>query len=96
MREKTIRDLGEGLILRRATQADEETLAAFNRKIHGKGQWDGKGLEDWTRDLIESKCPTVTPGDITIIESTSTGEIVSTCTLISQIWSNGGVPFLLK
>jgi hypothetical protein len=93
MTEQVIRDLGEGLVLRRATAADEETLVAFNRKIHGEDEWDEKGLEDWTRDLIEGKCPTVTPGDTTIVENTATGEIVSTCTLISQTWSYEGIPF---
>ncbi|MCB2214103.1 GNAT family N-acetyltransferase [bacterium] len=93
MREKTIRDLGEGLILRRATLADEEALVAFNRKIHGEDDWDEKGLEDWTRDLIEGKCPTVTADDTTIVENTTNGEIVSTCTLIAQTWSYKGIPF---
>ena len=42
-----IRDLGDGLILRHAIPEDEEALVKFNREIHGEGDWDEKGLEEW-------------------------------------------------
>ena len=93
MNKDIIRDLGEGLILRHGTPADEETLVKFNREIHGEGEWDEKGLEDWTRDLISGDSPTFKPGDFTIVEDTATGEIVSTCCTISQTWSYEGIPF---
>ena len=88
-----IRELGDGLILRHAVPDDEEALVKFNREIHGEGDWDEKGLEDWSRDLISGDSPTFKPGDITIVEDTTTGEIVSTCCLISQTWTYDGIPF---
>ena len=93
MTSKIIRELGDGLVLRHAIPEDEEALVKFNREIHGEGDWDEKGLEDWTRDLISGDSPTFKPGDITIVEDTTTGEIVSTCCLISQTWTYDGIPF---
>ncbi len=52
MTEQLIKDLGDGLILRHATLADEEAYVEFNRGIHGENEWDEKALADWTRDLI--------------------------------------------
>ncbi len=93
MTEQLIKDLGDGLILRHATLADEEAYVKFNREIHGENEWDEKALEDWTRDLISGESPVFATGDITIVEDTNTNEIVSTCCLISQTWSYEGIPF---
>lgn len=93
MTENLIRELGDGLILRHATPEDEEALVKFNCEIHGENDWDEKGLEDWTRDLISGDSPTFKPDDIIIVEDTATGEIVSTCCLISQTWLYDGIPF---
>lgn len=93
MSKKKIRDLGEGLVLRHATLADEEALVQFNREIHGENEWDTRGLDDWTRDLISGEGPTFATGDFTVVEDTATGEIVSSCCLISQTWTYEGIPF---
>jgi hypothetical protein len=93
MTESMIRKLGNGLILRHGTPTDEEALVKFNREIHGEGEWGEKGLEDWTRDLISGEMPTFQPSDFTVVEDTSTGEIVSICCHISQTWSYEGIPF---
>jgi hypothetical protein len=93
MVKQLIRDLGDGLILRYAKPADEETLVKFNRGIHGESEWDEKALEEWTRDLISGESPVFETSDIIIVEDTKTNQIVSTCCLISQIWSYEGVPF---
>ena len=68
-------------------------MVKFNLAIHGEGEWDEKGLDAWTRDLISGDSPTFKPDDVTIVEDTATGEIVSTCCLISQAWSYDGIPF---
>ena len=93
MTKELIRDLGNGLILRHAALDDEEAYIKFNRGIHGENEWDEKALEDWTRDLISGESPTFETGDITIVEDTTIDEIVSTCCLISQVWSYEGIPF---
>ncbi|MDQ4075434.1 MAG: GNAT family N-acetyltransferase [Chloroflexota bacterium] len=89
------RDLGDGLILRRATVADAEALSMFNARIHGNqesGEPDEK-IGIWTRDLVERPHPTYDVSDFTVVEDTTTGKIVSSLNLISQTWSYGGISF---
>lgn len=88
-------DLGEGLILRRATSADAEALAVFNSKIHSDAGPDSPDLAvaAWTRDLLEKPHPTMKPGDITIVEEVRTGKIISSMNLIPQTWSYAGIEF---
>ena len=53
--QKIIRDLGDGLVLRRATREDTEALVTFNARIHGnleKGERD-----DRARALLKSLFP---------------------------------------
>ena len=93
MAEKYSRRLDDGLIIRQGTPADGEALAKFNREIHGEDEWDGKGVADWTLDLISGEGPTFAPGDFTIVEDPQTGAIVSSCCTISQVWTYAGIPF---
>lgn len=88
-----IKELGDGLILRRSRAEDAEALVAFNHKIHAEGEWDGKGLDAWTRDLISGKQPNFGVDDFTIVEDTKDHKLVSSMNLISQIWTYEGVPF---
>lgn len=91
-----LRDLGDNLILRRATADDAEALSEFNALIHTDvpGQPDRR-IASWTKDLLAKPHPTFSPGDFTIVEDTSTGKIVSSLNLISQTWSYAGIPFKL-
>ncbi len=93
MTDNIIRKLNDSLIIRHSTLEDTDVLVAFNREIHGEDEWDAKGLEDWTRDLISGEGPTFGVGDFTLVEDTHTGEIVSVCCLISQTWAYEGIPF---
>ena len=90
-----LRDLGNGLILRRATPADTENLVAFNGMIHGEedSEQPDEKVASWTRDLLEKPHPTFSPGDFTMVEEVSTHKIVSSLNLISQVWTYGGIPF---
>ena len=87
-----LRDLGDGLIMRRSTPEDADALAEFNRLIHSDNEQDGQCLADWTRDLLTIH-PTFHPDDFTVIEEPATGRIVSTMNLISQTWSYEGIKF---
>jgi hypothetical protein len=92
--QKTIlRDLGNGLIMRRSSPEDAEPLAEFNGKIHGDDEADGQRVAAWTRDLLTRPHPTLSPDDFTIVEETSTGRIVSSMNLIPQTWTYEGIPF---
>ncbi|MCU0503190.1 MAG: GNAT family N-acetyltransferase [Anaerolineae bacterium] len=90
-----LRDLGDGLILRRSTPADAEALADFNKMIHRDQDVvePDETVAAWTRDLLTRAHPTFGAGDFTIVEETKTGKIVSTLNTISQTWSYGGIPF---
>jgi hypothetical protein len=87
------RELGDGLVLRRATVDDTETLAAFNKNVHqGLDEPEG-GIDVWTRDMMRGDHPTTGAGDFLIVEDTRTGAIASSLCLISQMWSYAGIPF---
>ena len=85
------RDLGDGLVLRRATAADSEALAAFNAAIFGEPGAANEGYVAWTRDL-KGDHPTCA-GDFTLVENTRSGAIVSSVALIGQTWSYHGIEF---
>ncbi len=90
-----LRDLGNGLVLRRATAADAEALVAFNGEIHRNPDAVGpeEGVAAWTRDLMLREHPTFDAGDFTLVEDTCNGAIVSSLSLISQTWSYSGIQF---
>jgi hypothetical protein len=90
-----LRDLGDGLVLRRATEADADALVDLNSKMHSD---DGPEQPDewigaWTRDLAEKPHPTFRVGDFLVVEDTADRKLVSTMNLISQAWRYEGIPF---
>lgn len=91
--ETILRQLGDGLILRRSRPEDAEALAKFNRAIHTDNDPDGQCIAAWTRDLLTRPHPTFSPNDFTIVEETTTGRIISTMNLISQTWSYEEIKF---
>jgi GNAT superfamily N-acetyltransferase len=95
MKRKLIRDLGNGLILRRSTVADTENLVAFHGDMHREpGDTEPESyVATWVRDLMRGDHPTLDVGDFTIVEDTHSGAIVSSLCLISQTWTYGGIPF---
>jgi len=93
--ELFIRDLGDGLILRRASMEDAEALADINGRMHSDEGPDKPDLRiaAWIRDLVARPHPTLKPADFTIVEETATGRIVSTLCSIPQTWMYEGVEF---
>ena len=88
-----LRDLGDGLVLRHATPADAEALAAFNSRIHSDSDEPDLRIGAHTHDLLTRPHPTFAPDDFTIVEHTPTGRIVSSLSLINQEWAYAGLPF---
>ena len=88
-----LRDLGNGLVMRRSAPADADALAEFNGRIHGDDPLDSKRVAAWTRDLLTRPHPTLQADDFTIIEDTATGKIVSSMNLIPQTWAYEGIEF---
>ncbi len=85
-------NLGDGLILRFATVDDSEPLAQFNGRIHGDGHFS-PFIADWTREFVSPSHPTCGPDNVTVVEDTNTGQIVSSMCLIPQTWTFDGLPF---
>ena len=73
-----LRDLGNGLILRRATLDDAEALATFNAHVHrtAGSEQPHMGIAAWTQDLLSGDHPACGADDFTIVEEASTGAIV--------------------
>ena len=94
-RGEVIRDLGDGLIVRRATPSDAEVLVEFDSHVHSDEGWDepDESIGLWVSDLLDRPHPTLDVGDFTVVEDTSTGDLVSSQCLIPQAWSYGGIPF---
>jgi hypothetical protein len=92
-----LKDLGGGLILRRASRDDAEAVAAFNSRVHLSSgapfeqREPHRGVAAFTRDLMSGNHPTCDASDFTVIEDTTTGSIVSSACLIGQRFSYGGV-----
>jgi hypothetical protein len=84
--------LGDGSILRFATIADIEPLAQFNGRIHGDHGFS-EFVAQWTREFASPSHPTCGPDNVTIVEDTNTGQIVSSMCLIPQTWTFDGMPF---
>jgi hypothetical protein len=90
-----LRELGDGLILRRSSPADAEALADFCGHVHSDDGWDKPDLRiaAWTRDLLTKPHPTFNPDDFSVVAEAATGRIVSTLNLIPQTWTYEGIPF---
>jgi hypothetical protein len=90
--QEILQRLPGDLVLRRASPADSEKLAAFNTIIHSDTDKPDDRVGAWTADLLSGNHPTVQPQDFTIVEEAATGRIVSSLVLISQQWSFAGLP----
>ena len=88
-----LRDLGNGLVMRRSTPEDADALAEFNGTVHGDNEADKQRVAAWTRDLLTRPHPTLSPGDFTIVEETTSGRVVSSLNLIPQTWTYEGIEF---
>ena len=88
-----LRDLGDGLVMRRATEADAERLGQFNADVL-RGQ-DGRDpapwMGRWTEDLISGRHPTFRADSAVLVEDTRAKSIVSSMVLLSHSWTYGGV-----
>ncbi|WP_420645189.1 GNAT family N-acetyltransferase [Candidatus Leptofilum sp.] len=89
------KQLGDGLVLRWATPADTDALAAFNVRSHTDNPENPETwLAHWTEDLMRGDHPTTTASDFTVVvDENGGGKIVSTLNLISQTWAYEGIPF---
>lgn len=85
--------LDDNLVLRSATIDDREKVAKFNGIVMAEPpeMTPEPEIGEWTRDLFDGVNRNVGPNDFTVVEDTSTSEIVSTIVYISQTWNIGGI-----
>lgn len=89
-----LEDLGNNLILRRSTPEDAEALGKFQGVIQiDPGEEFADHICRWVKELLAGSHPTFNTNDFTIVEDTSTGEIVSSLCLIDQTWAYEGIHF---
>ena len=83
---EALRNLGEGLVLRRGRAADAEALAAFNADVMRPqdATEPNATMAAWTRDPFTGRNPTFTPDQATVVEHRPSGAIVSS----AQTWSS--------
>src|SRR5262249_4031632 len=89
-----LRDLGDGLIMRRATEADAERLGEFNADVlrNQDAPDPAPWMNAWTQDLIRGRHPTFRADSAVIVEDTRKKSIVSSMVLLSHSWTYGGIP----
>ena len=93
-----VEDLGDGLILRRATPEDAEDLARFHatQQAYPPDTYD-ETIYHWMLDLMGGSGrhphPFFPPSDFLVVEDTAQARIASSMGLISQEWSYSGIPF---
>ncbi|HEX7586887.1 MAG TPA: GNAT family N-acetyltransferase [Anaerolineae bacterium] len=86
------RDLGEDLVLRRATAADSDPLALFHGRVFGRERFD-ELLAAYVRYYMLESHPVIGPSNVLVVEDTCTHELVSSMMLIPQTWTYAGIPF---
>ncbi|MBN1220032.1 MAG: GNAT family N-acetyltransferase [Anaerolineae bacterium] len=87
------RALGDGLVLRLATEADIDPLAEFNGQIHYEDGEPTGFLPTFTRVLMNGQHPTMVAKDFVLVEDTTKRKIISATCLIPQVWYYDGIPF---
>ena len=88
-----LKELGDGLVMRRGTVEDADALADFQAITNSSTEEPDEGIRHWTRDMASGGTPGFDPSDFTIVEDSATGVIASSLNLISQTWTYGGVEF---
>lgn len=81
------RDLGDGLVLRRATPADVDPLTAWSAEVFSAAAGGQQ------RYIMEGRSLIGTCADFTIVEDTATHEIFSSLGLLHRTWTYDGIPF---
>lgn len=85
--------LGDDLTLRWATPADDDQLIELAFHALDEDDADYPFVKIFAQDWAEGKFPLLRHEDITVVEDTSTGKIVSSMCLFSETWRYGKTPF---
>lgn len=88
-----IRDLGDGLFLRRSSPADRERIAGFHANtLLGPDETPPlERIHFWLLDMLGGQHPTGRPGDFLYVEDDATRRLVSSVGLFSATWTYDGI-----
>jgi hypothetical protein len=89
---KLPQDLKDGLLLRWAKPADNDKLVSLAFAVLDEAEEAHPFVSILVNDWTEGKFPTLHHKDITVVEDTHTGQIVSPMCLFSDIWHYGSSP----
>ena len=84
--------LDDNLILRWATPADNDQLIDLSFHAHDDADEETPFIKFFMQDWAEGKFPLLRHEDITVVEDTNTGRIVSSMCLFSENWRYGETP----
>jgi hypothetical protein len=89
------RDLGDGLVLRWSTAADEAGLARLYGYVFRESAEAPINTHTpaYMRDCLSGRHPLLGPGDFALVEDTRKGMIVSATNLLAQVWDYEGIAF---
>jgi hypothetical protein len=87
------RDLGDGLVMRSATEADADRLGEFNADVlRGQDAPDpAPWMATWTRDLVGGRHPSFRADSALLVEDSHAKRIVASMVLLSHTWTYAGV-----
>ena len=90
---EVIRDLGDGLVLRRSSLVDRERIATFHANtLLGPDETPPLArLHYWLLDMLGGAHPIGRPGDFLYVEEGASGQIVSSVGLFSLTWTYDGL-----
>lgn len=86
-RSPILRDMGDGIIIRRATEADGASLVALETDV-----FDARAASD-VRAVIDGDWPISKCDQFLIAEDTTTGQLVSSLSLLDKSCTYEGIPF---
>lgn len=82
------KELGDGLILRRATKADADAVAEFNKRVH----YEKLGVS--VGELMTADNPIISANDFVVaVDTKAHDRIAASVALFSNTWSYDDVPF---
>jgi hypothetical protein len=84
--------LGDDLTLRSATSTDNEQLVELAFHALDEGDQDHPFVKIYVQDWVDGKFPILRHEDMTVVEDTSSGMIVSAMCLFSETWRYGETP----
>lgn len=85
--------LENNLTLRWATPPDNVQLAELAFQALDEGDENAPFVKIYLQDWADGKFPILSHEDITVVEDTNTGKIVSSMCLFSETWRYGETPF---